>query len=153
MPEIQTVSYTHEALIDQLIAQPWTSQNEIAAHFGYTAAWISTIMQSDAFQAKLAERREAIIDPALRLSVEERFRGVIARSMEVLQEKLSLPYHMVSDEVALRAADMGAKYMVAQVKNQQPPRPPVGDRLAELAQRLTALQPGGLIIEQETRTE
>ena len=51
------IRYTHEGLIDMIIAEPWVSQNELAMRFGYTAPWISTVMTSDAFLAKLEERK------------------------------------------------------------------------------------------------
>lgn len=141
-PPLLKLRYSHDAMIDLLISDPWISQNGLAAHFGYSPAWVSTILSSDAFQAKLAMRREEIIDPALRLSTAERFKAVVDRSFAILQEKLSAPAHLVSDNVALRAAEMGAKVMVAQAAGQIPQRPPVGDRLAELAKRLVELKRG-----------
>ena len=52
------VKYSHDAMIDLIIASPGIQQNTLAIHFGYTVGWISTIMQSDAFQAKLAARKD-----------------------------------------------------------------------------------------------
>ncbi len=54
------VNFRHEAIIDMMIAAPIMTKGEIALHLGYTQAWISTLIQSDAFQMRLAERREAI---------------------------------------------------------------------------------------------
>src|SRR2546421_725388 len=56
-PLVRGLRYTHEAMVDMLIAEPWISQNELAARFGFSPSWISTVICSDAFQAKLAERR------------------------------------------------------------------------------------------------
>ena len=75
--------YTHEAVIDMIIAEPGVSQGKLAAMFGYTQGWLSTVMGSDAFKAKLAERRGELVDPVLKLSLDERFRGMVEKSLEV----------------------------------------------------------------------
>jgi len=109
MSSIQKVSYTHDAMIDMLVANPGISQGELAAHFGYTPAWISTIMSSDAFKEKLEARREEMVDPIIRVTMEDRFKAVVMKSLEVLQEKLEQPHTAVPDQLALQAAGLGAK--------------------------------------------
>lgn len=86
---IVKVRYSHAALIDAIVANPTVTQRQLAAYFGYTEAWISQIMSSDAFQAALAARKEEIIDPLLRMTVEERLKGLTLKSIEVLQEHLA----------------------------------------------------------------
>lgn len=103
------IRYTHDAVIDMVIAEPAIHQNEIAARFGYTPSWISTVMTSDAFLAKLESRKAEIIDPVLRMSMEERFKAVTQKSLEVLMEKLCQPACLVSDDLAVKAAALGAK--------------------------------------------
>lgn len=138
MGKLKKVRYSHEALIDMIIQAPWLTQGQIAAAFGYSASWLSNILASDAFQAKMAARREEIVDPMIKASIEERFRALTIRSLEVLQEKLSKP--AVSDQVALRAAELGAKALG--VGGHAPPRPADdgGQRLEQLANRLLSLQ-------------
>lgn len=138
MAQIQTLSYTHDAMIDLIIAEPAISQAQLAAHFGYTPAWICQVVNSDAFQAMLAKRRAEVINPELSASVEERFRAVTSRGLQVLQEKLSLPASAVPDNLALKAVELGAKALA--VGGNAPPEPP--GRLERLASRLLALQAG-----------
>lgn len=85
---IKKPSYTHEALADLILAHPAITQNELAAHFGYTPGWISQIISSDSFQAYLHTRKEQIVDPMLRGAIEESFRGLVLQSMQRLREKL-----------------------------------------------------------------
>lgn len=106
---IRKVNYSHKAMIDLILANPGISQDRVAAHFGYTSSWVSQVMSSDAFQTAFAERSAEIIDPALRLTVEERFKGMVARSMEILMEKLSLPAHQVPDQLALRTFELSTR--------------------------------------------
>lgn len=135
---IAKIRYTHDAMIDLIIADPSVSQNALAAHFGYTPGWVSQIINSDMFQAKLALRRDELVNPALRLTIEERFRAMTVRSLEVLQEKLSKDPAGIPDNLALRAAELGAKALG--VGGNAPPAPPPGDHLGALADRLIALQ-------------
>ena len=109
MAEIKKVSYTHDAMIDLVIADPSISQGRIAAYFGYTPAWISQVMSSDAFKERLAERRGEIVDPRLKATLDERFEAVVTRSLDVLLEKLSTSPDLVPDQLALQAAQLGAK--------------------------------------------
>lgn len=106
---IEKVSYTHEALIDLMIARPELSQRQLAAHFDYTEAWLSQILSSDAFQVRLAERREQLIDPAIRESLRVRFDSMVQRSLEILSEKLARPAAEVPDQLALRAFELSAR--------------------------------------------
>ena len=71
-PTIARVRYTHEACVDMILANPAVSQNDLAAHFGYSAGWMSIVVNSNAFQEKLAERKGELIDPVIKASLEER---------------------------------------------------------------------------------
>ena len=138
---LKRCSYTHEAMIELIIEHPELDQNHIAAHFGYTPSWISNILASDSFQSRLAARREEVIDPELRATLEERFRALAIQSLKVLQTKLAAP--QVSDTVALRAAELGARACGVGgfgVQSNAPGPAPAGDRLEQLAARLVALQ-------------
>lgn len=82
------LNYTHEDCIDAILANPTISQNELATRYGYTQSWISLIINSDAFQAALAKRRDEVLSPELKATVEERFRALITESQRVLLESL-----------------------------------------------------------------
>lgn len=85
---IAKTSYSHDALIDLILANPAITQNELAATLGYTPGWVSQVIGSDAFQAALATRKDQIVDPLLRGAVEESFKGLVLQSMHKLREKL-----------------------------------------------------------------
>lgn len=104
---IQKVRYTHDAMIDMIVANPWISQGELARNFGYTEGWVSQVIASDAFQARLAERKNELVDPHLRATIEERFKGLVVRSIEILMRKLE--QDKVSDETALKALEIASK--------------------------------------------
>lgn len=137
MGRLKRLSYTHKALIDLIIEKPELDQNQLAAAFGYSASWISNILASDAFQEEMALRREQVIDPELKATIEERFRGLVILSLDVLKKKLTGP--QVSDNVALRAAELGAKALGIGGHATPNPANLAADRLERLAANLESL--------------
>lgn len=149
---IAKVNYSHQDMADFILMNPTITQNEIAARYGHTPSWVSQIINSDAFQAYLSARRAELVDPTLVLTIEERMRGVTARSLQVIQDKLSAPSELVSDELALRAAALGAKSLGMGIAPPAPPPP--SSNLADLAERLVSLarRPSQGVIDVESRT-
>jgi hypothetical protein len=139
---IAKVSYTHDAVIDLVIANPGLSQGTLAAHFGYTQGWLSQVMGSDAFQARLALRRGEIVDPVLFATVEEKIRGLALQSLTVLQKKLEQP--QVADGTALKAFELSSR---ALGYGATPPQTTVPQPLEKLAENIT------LIFNQKTKGE
>jgi len=103
---LQRVRYTHDAMIDVLIAKPEISGEALGRHFGYTGAWISRITCSDAFQARLAERRGEIVNPHLVATFEERLKGLATQSLDLICEKLEAGK---DTELAMRALELTTK--------------------------------------------
>ena len=90
-PTIRKIRYTHDAVIDEIIATPEISQGELALKFGFTQSWMSIVINSDAFQERLAERKAQLVDPRLIASIEDRLGAVAQRSLDKLIEKLDGP--------------------------------------------------------------
>jgi len=133
---IAKIRYTHADMIDFIISNPGVSQNALAARYGYSVGWVSQVMSSDAWQSAMAGRRGELVDPVLVATIDERFKALTNRSLDRLMEKLDAP--QVSDQVVLRAVELGAKAIG--VGGNAAPAAPQQDHLAALAQRLIALQ-------------
>lgn len=103
---VEKLNYTHDAMIDVIVAKPNILQKELAAMFGYREAWVSRIIGSDAFQAALAKRREEVADPFLVATLEERFNGLAMQSIDVIMDKLELTKNA---DLATKALDISAK--------------------------------------------
>lgn len=103
---IARVNYTHDALIDLIIANPKLSQGQLAAHFGYTQPWLSRVMNSDAFLARLAERKKDVVDPVLTLSIDEKLRALADKSLDVVMEKLEATKN---PDTAMKALELTTK--------------------------------------------
>lgn len=139
------INYTHADIVDFVIANPGVSQNTIAMRYGYTPAWISQMLASDALQELIAARRQELIDPVLAATLEERFRGLAIRSVEVLMHKLEAP--AVEASVAVRCAELGAKALG--LGGHAPPKAPEPSEgsLDRLAARIIAMNQGSAAIE------
>lgn len=108
---IATVRYTHEAMIDLLIAEPRITQRKLAEVFGMTEGWVSLVVNSDAFRARLEERRAELVDPVILTSVKDRLSAVAARSLELIAEKLNQPLasSMASEDFLLKSAKLSTE--------------------------------------------
>lgn len=118
---LQRVSYTHDGMIDLIIAQPMLSTIEIAKHFGYTPQWVRQIINSDAFLERLAARKTEVVDPTLTASLEEKLRTLASASMEVLVQKLDTTKDskiaLASLELSTKALGFGARQSNVNVQN------------------------------------
>lgn len=135
--QLDKIRYTHEDMIDFIIANPGCSQGDLAIRYGYTQSWVSLVMSSDAWKSAMAKRREDLVDPTLLATVQERFAAMTERSLARLMEKLEAP--QVSDNVVLKAVELGAKAMGVGGNAVSQPAP-AADHLAQLANRLIDLQ-------------
>jgi hypothetical protein len=120
VPLVNGVNYTHKDIIDYVLSNPGVSQNHVAAHFGYSASYLSQLMVSDAFQTEFASRREKMVDPVIAANVKLNFEAMILRSQEILMEKLALPAHQVPDQLALRALELSSRAAGYGAKDQAP---------------------------------
>jgi len=133
------IRYTHDAMIDLVIADGGVSQNKIAEVFGYTPGWVSTVFTSDGFKMRLAQRKAEIVDPVLQMALKERIEGLAAQSLSILMEKISKPAEEVPDQLALQAFNAATKALGLGGHAPQAAPPVTEDRLAKLAHRLEGL--------------
>lgn len=105
---IAKVSYTHDAMIDMIVADPTVHQNDLARYFGFSPSWVSIVKNSDAFQARLAERRGELIDPVVVASIDERFRALADASLDLLLERVTHPALKPSDDFLIQTAKLSA---------------------------------------------
>lgn len=86
--QIAKVRYTHDAVIDEIIRNPAISQGELSKMFGFSQAWMSICINSDAFQQRLSERKAEMIDPQIIASINDRLDAVARRSLDKIMDRL-----------------------------------------------------------------
>lgn len=101
---IVKIRYSHDAMIDVILAEPTIRQNDLAAMFDRTPGWVSQVINSDAFQARLEERRGEIVDPAITATLKERLSAVADASLQKLLERIAAPVQLVTDDFMLQTA-------------------------------------------------
>ena len=97
----------HELVIDMWVANPNLTQRQIAHSLGRSEYWLSIVVNCDAFQLRLAERKAEIIDPILAATVEDRLRAVVNKSAEKFLDRLA-SNAPISDANLIRAMQVGA---------------------------------------------
>jgi hypothetical protein len=103
----------HDAVIDFMLVNPMAKNRQIGEAFGYTAQYISRLICSDMFQAKLAERKEKFIDPVVSAGIEDRLTGLLAQSAEIIEAELektrSASLALSTMSILAKAGKYGAK--------------------------------------------
>lgn len=136
---IKSVNDAHKALADLIISHPFCSQDDYARMMGYSATWVSNIIHSDAFQAYLAARKDEILDPVIRQNVEDQFKGIVARSLEVIRYHLNKPAQDVPVTVALKALETSSRAAGYGAKQEARPETNVHIHLEQMADNMTVL--------------
>lgn len=103
---IARVKYSHDAMIDLILANPGVTQNALAAHFGYSVPWVSRVVNSSAFQARLAERKTELVDPTIVMNLEEKLEIMAHQSIDILTEKLAT---VKNPDMAFKALELSTK--------------------------------------------
>lgn len=85
---VKNVSYSHEAMIELILLDPTVTHKELAEVFSLTPRWVSAVIGSDAFQARLAQKRDKLIDPLVAQSLNERVASTTIQALNVVSEKL-----------------------------------------------------------------
>lgn len=83
-----TLKYSHEAMIDLMLQEPTVTHAELATVFGYSTGWVSRVVISDAFRARMAQRRKELIDPIVAATLDHQVRSVTLQSLAVMEKKL-----------------------------------------------------------------
>ena len=87
---IQTVSTKHEAIINFMLANPTMRLQDVAAHHGVSGPWLSVLIHSDAFQARLKAKSEVLFGLTVR-PLAEKINAVAHRAVDRLLEKVDDP--------------------------------------------------------------
>jgi hypothetical protein len=87
--QIQTLTPRHDAIITFLVANPAMKKGDVARRFGVSPAWLSTVINSDVFQAKLRERQDEFFSAATE-STREKLSRLANETLDKLIEKVEV---------------------------------------------------------------
>lgn len=104
-----STSPTHDQIALWLLQNPGPRlSSRCAEAFGYTLPWISTLINSDAFRARLSEV-QALADAAVAVDIPAKLRGVASLALDALTEQLDTAAKdggMLHREFVKETADM-----------------------------------------------
>lgn len=83
--QLKKVGIKHEAILNFIIANPQAQTRDIAAFFDVSPGWVSIVINSDAFRARLAERQEKAYGHAT-AKLRDKLEGVAHQGVERLAE-------------------------------------------------------------------
>lgn len=111
MPELKNISVKHDQIITWMIANPGVPLSICAAQFGITQSWLSSLIHSDLFQAKIRERQDDAFDE-VKISVRDRITALAHESLKRLTDRVMVETDVDkisnASEVALKALGFGA---------------------------------------------
>lgn len=86
-PGLRKLSWWHDALIDDMLANPLDTLAQRSARLGYTVPWLSTVINSDMFQAAY-QARKLDINNALKDAITIKLSEAAHKSLDLLVEQL-----------------------------------------------------------------
>lgn len=114
-PQIKKLSWWHESIIDWMLLNPQGRLADAAVHFTVTQAWLSIIVNSDLFRARLTIRRAEMANE-VGSTVIEKLSGIAGQALESIAEKIEkektkIPLGELRETatMALEALGYGAK--------------------------------------------
>lgn len=112
---IEKIGFQHDMIIDAMLRQPRIQQKELAVMFGYSPGWMNRLVNSDSFQARIAERKAQLIDPGIARRLNARVAGVALQAVDVLSRKLDATE---SADLALEALGITASVVTRKAQSE-----------------------------------
>ena len=82
------MSHKHEDILNFMLANPLLKMSEIAAHFGVTFPWLSTIVHSHAFQDQMKRRQDQLFECAVLGTIDEKIGAAAQVTLDAYLEKV-----------------------------------------------------------------
>lgn len=85
---LKRISHVHDLVMNWMLLNPQKSLRECSEYFGYTQAWLSTLIHSDIFQARLKEKQELVFAQVAQ-SIPRKLTAVADVALEKLGEMVA----------------------------------------------------------------
>ena len=123
--QIAKVSIKHDAILDYLLVHPAEKLGDVAAHFHVSQAWLSVIIHSDAFQAKLATKSDECFSSTV-VPLREQLMGVAQVGVSKLGEVLENASTITDKQFIVDTTDSILKNLGYSPKSSAPAQPAGG---------------------------
>ena len=109
---LSSLSHHHLAMMDFMLANPQLPMWAVASHFNRTQAWVSTVVNSDLFQAHLHERRK-LMEDSQREALKDKLFNITTRGLDALYQGLDDDEVSVSEKRAITRLGLEASGFLA----------------------------------------
>jgi hypothetical protein len=139
--QLKRLTPRHDAILAFVMANPRIKRGEVASYFGVTEAWLSTIINSDIFQARLAERTDQVFCETL-VPLKDKVEAIAHTALDnlakVLEHDQTAKTNFATAEMALKMAGFNTKHTAPSgvVNNTQNNYIVSGERLAAARERM-----------------
>lgn len=130
----------HILMIEEIIINPAITHQQLAEKFGYSRVWVTLVLGSDLFRSEYKKRREAIMNPIITATIQDKVKAATSLSWDKMLEKLTDDSKQVPDATLIKILEIGTKALFGD--NLEPQKKPAmtEDHLDKLAERLISLQ-------------
>lgn len=119
--DVKGFLWWYPAIADWMLANPDKTLGQCAKHFTVAQAWLSRIINSDAFKAYLAERQQRM-SLAVDVTLTEQLHSVASQALEISEMRLREERNKIPLKDANETAAMALKALGYSPSRHQPPQ-------------------------------
>lgn len=86
--QIHEMRVPHEAILDEILANPFYTLKQLAAKTGYSVSWLSQMIRSDCFRAAYESRRGPI-EAGIMAGISDRLNAIAHLAIDNMEEVLT----------------------------------------------------------------
>lgn len=116
--QIASLSHHHLAIMDFMLTNPQVPMWAVASHFNRTQAWLSTVVNSDLFQAHFHERRQ-LMEQSQAEAIKDKLFNMASKGLDKLIGGLDDDEVSVSEKRAITRLGLEASGMLSNAKGPQ----------------------------------
>lgn len=117
--EIKKVSIKHESIMNYIMENPQTPLRDVAAFFGISQSWLSTVIHSPAFQDRLAEKKDVLFHHTVVSTIKDKISVLAHKALDKLNENIDF----MSTKETRETAEMALEGLGYVGKSAQPAAP------------------------------
>lgn len=117
--EIKKVSIKHESIMNYIMENPQTPLRDVAAFFGISQSWLSTVIHSPAFQDRLAEKKDVLFHHTVVSTIKDKISVLAHKALDKLNEDIDF----MSTKETRETAEMALEGLGYVGKGSQPAAP------------------------------
>ena len=130
----------HVLMIEEIVMNPSITHQQLADKFGYSRVWVTMVLGSDLFRTEYKKRREAIMNPLITATLQDKVKAAAGLSWDKMLERLTDDTKPVPDATLIKVLEISTKALFGDMVETVKKPAMTEDHLDKLAERLISLQ-------------